>query len=345
MCTDMPSMTVPKLTKSPALSIPNGGQTGQVVGVPGENVMYVIGHKNGRVHIVMDGKTVLPMSLVEPPISVATGGNNEQGLLSMALHPNFKTNQLFYLMYTAAGGGAIKVDEYKRMSATTSMMVRNVRSHNGSNNFHNGGSIYFNPKDPPDKAILYMATGNAQSGGNSQNITNPNGKILRFGAADNTGIPAMGATGHTYASGLRNPYRMSIDRLTGDIWIGEVADGPGGSVLYIPYGKEMLTNFGYGNGGTSAGISGQQPGSAALIGGVVYRGTKIPGLCGRYFFGMHAGGGVRSLIQMGGQRIGNVVNHPELGLGSNISSFGEDGEGEIWMSSMGNSIFKIVAAP
>jgi hypothetical protein len=149
----------------------------------------------------------------------------------------------------------------------------------------------------------------------------------------------------TIAYGLRNPYRLSVDRLTGDIWIGEVSDGPGGSVLFVGQGKTG-TNFGYSaTGGTSGGISGQQAGSAALIGGVVYRGTKIKGLCGRYFYGMHAGGGIRSLIQQGGTRMGGITNHPELTVPGNVSSFGEDGEGEIWMSSMnGNAIYKIEAA-
>jgi hypothetical protein len=187
---------------------------------------------------------------------------------------------------------------------------------------------------------MYLSMGNHNNRGQSGNPTGVAGRILRFD------MVAKGAP-TSVAYGMRNPYRMSIDRLTGDMWIGEVADGPGGSVLFLGAGEYGANkNYGYSaSGGTSGGISGQQPGSAALIGGVVYRGNKIKGLCGRYFYGMHAGGGIRSLIQSGGTRMGGITNHPELVVPGNVSSFGEDGEGEIWMSSMnGNAIYKIEAA-
>jgi hypothetical protein len=137
---------------------------------------------------------------------------------------------------------------------------------------------------------------------------------------------------------------MSVDRLTGDVWIGEVSDGPGGAVYFMPH-DSMVKDWGYSGGGeVQGGISGFQSGSAALIGGVVYRGNKIKGLCGRYFFGMHSSGAIKSLIQMNGQRVGAVANHPELSVPGQVSSFGEDTEGEIWMSSRSNnSIIRIEA--
>ena len=84
----------------------------------------------------------------------------------------------------------------------------------------------------------------------------------------------------------------------------------------------------------------------ALIGGVVYRGNKIKGICGRYFWGMHSNGAVRSMIVMNGQKVGGNVDHPTLSVPGSIASFGEDSEGEIWMSSKtGNAIFRIEAGP
>jgi hypothetical protein len=343
-CTEMPDMMPPALKRGTPIT-GFAGQAGQVVGVPGEpNMMYVIGHANGNVYVVQDLK-VLPAPLLN--VKVAGNGNGpEQGLLGIALHPQFATNHLMYIMYTAAGSGAITVDEFERMTPTTAMFKQNVHSHAGSNMYHNGGSIYFSPKDPPGKALLYHSVGNAQSGGNSASPTSMNGKVLRYDVATKMGVPNMGATAMTYAYGLRNPYRMSVDRLTGDLWIGEVADGPGGAVFFLPF-DAPVKNFGYGGGGEiQGGISGFQGGNAALIGGVVYRGNKIKGLCGRYFFGMHSNGAIKSLVQMGGMRVGAVADHATLTVPGQLSSFGEDGEGEIWMSSRSqNAIFKIEAGP
>jgi glucose/arabinose dehydrogenase len=340
-CSTMPAMTPPALKRGMMIG-GFSGQAGQVVAVPGEtNVMYVIGHTNGNLYTVMDGK-VQPQPLLN--VSVAGNGNGpEQGFLSVAFHPQFATNHLLYVFYTASGGGDITVDEFERMSPTTAMFKQNIHKHKGSNQYHNGGTIYFSPKD--DKPLLYHSVGNAQNEANSASPTSLNGKILRYDVGTKMGVPAMGATGFTFAYGLRNPYRMSVDRLTGDVWIGDVGDGQGGSIFFIPQNKGSVTNFGYGNGNEVAGgISGFQGGGAAIIGGVVYRGSKIPGLCGRYFFGMHSSGAVKSMIQMGGQRVGGIVDHPTLTVPGKVSSFGEDGEGEIWMSSMANNaIFRIEA--
>jgi hypothetical protein len=339
-CTDMPDATPPALKKGMTIG---GfmGQAGQVIGAPDDaTIMYVISHTSGNVYVVQNFK-VLPTPLLK--VDVAGNGNGpEQGLLGIAMHPQFKTNHLMYVLYTAAGGGQITVDEFERMTPTTAMFKQNIHKHAGSNMYHNGGSIYFSPKD--DKPLLYHSVGNAQSPANSASPTSMNGKVLRYDVSTKLGVPATGGSAMTFAYGLRNPYRMSVDRLTGDVWIGDVADGPGGSVFFMPH-DSMVQNFGYGGGGeVKGGISGFQAGNAAIIGGVVYRGSKIKGICGRYFFGMHANGAVKSMIQMGGTRMGAVTNHPTLSVGGQLSSFGEDTEGEIWMSSRSNnSITRIEA--
>jgi hypothetical protein len=334
-CTDAPSATIPALKKSAPIT-GFAGQAGQVTGVPGENTLYVVGHRNGNLYTVIDGK-VAGMIL---HVDISAGAGNEQGLLSMALHPKFKENKLFYIFYTAPNQNFV-IDEYERM--TPMMATKKATLYNaprtGGTPYHNGGSLAFSPKDEPGK-FLYLSMGNHNNRGQSSNPTGVAGRILKFD------LVAKGAP-TTVAFGMRNPYRMSIDRLTGDFWVGEVADPQGGSVLFVGANEANANkNFGYSaSAAISNGISGMQAGSAALIGGITYRGNKIKGLCGRHFFGMHNGGGVRSLIQMGGTRMGNITNHPELVVPGNISSFGEDGEGEIWMSSMnGNSIYKIEAA-
>jgi hypothetical protein len=335
VCTDMPMVPPPALKRGTMILIPGKTQPGQVVGVPGEDTMYVIGHTSGDVHIIQGGK-LAPTKLLH--VGVAGGGNGpEQGLLSMALHPNFATNHLFYIYYTASNEN-MTIEEYERMTPTTAMKKATLFDQprvNGSP-YHNGGSIYFNPKDT--SPLLYLSVGNNNNPAESRKVAGPVGGIFRFDVATKMK--------EKYAYGLRNPYRMSIDRLTGDMWIGEVANAAGGSVLFLANGNAGVKDFGYGSGGEIAGgISGFQGGNAALIGGVVYRGTKIKGLCGRYFFGMHANGTIKSIVQQGGQRMGAVTDHPELTIPGQISSFGEDGEGEIWMSSRSSdAIFRIEAA-
>jgi len=335
----MPDATPPALKRGATVT---GfmGQAGQVVGAPDDpTTMYVLGHANGNVYIVKDLKVAGTLLKVD----VAGNGNGpEQGLLGIAMSPQFKTNHLMYILYTAAAGGQITVDEFERMSPTMAVFKQNVHKHAGSNMYHNGGSIYFSPKD--DKPLLYHSVGNAQQPGNSASPTSLNGKVLRYDVTTKAGVPATGGQMMTFAYGLRNPYRMSVDRLTGDVWIGDVADGPGGAIFFMSH-DGMVQNFGYGGGGeVKGGISGFQAGAAAIIGGVVYRGSKIKGMCGRYFFGMHSSGAVKSLIQSGGTRMGAVADHAMLSVPGQLSSFGEDTEGEIWMSSRSNNaIYKIEA--
>lgn len=335
-CNTAPAETPPALRRGPAITgFPGMLTAGQMVGVPGEpGLLYVIGHRDGNVFVVQNG-TVLQEPLVE--VDVASGGNNEQGLLSMALHPSFATNRLFYLFYTATGGGAMTIDEFERTTPTSAVFKQNIysRPRDGGGAFHNGGSITFNPKD--EVPSLYFSVGNNE-GNNAGNPTGVAGRVLRIDVASKMFT--------TFSYGLRNPYRMSVDRLTGDMYIADVANGPGGTVIFSAFG-EMGQDYGYrnnnGNPDVNDGILRDSAG-AAIIGGYVYRGNKIPGLCGRYFYGNHNGGTVKSIVVQNGQRVGNAVTHGTLSVPGNITSFGEDGEGELYMASMSNTIYKIEPA-
>jgi glucose/arabinose dehydrogenase len=334
-CSTPPAAMPPALKKTLVTALPAGVQAGQVVGVPGEpGLLYVIGHKNGKVYIIQNGM-LLPTQLAE--VAVAVNGNSEQGLLGIALHPSFASNHLFYLFYTGAMGGAMVVDEFERLTPTTSMKKGTIwnKPRTGGGTFHNGGSLYFNPKD--SKPILYHSIGNNLSG----DASNPDGVSGRIVAHD---LEAKTAT--TYSHGFRNPYRMSIDRLTGDMWIGEVSQQAGGAIFFNPAGAPVK-NFGFTTNGSEikAGmsISGQDGSSGAIIGGVVYRGSKIPAICGRYFYGMWQSGVIKSMIQEGGKRVGASITHPGALSVGGLTSFGEDAEGEIYMSAQGGSIFKLEA--
>ncbi|HVJ15558.1 MAG TPA: PQQ-dependent sugar dehydrogenase [Polyangiaceae bacterium] len=330
-CSTAPAETVPALKLSSAITGFDGMQTaGQIVGVPGEgDLLYVIGHRDGNVFVVQDG-IVAAEPLVH--VDVASGGNNEQGLLSMALHPDFASNQLFYLFYTATDSD-LTIDEFSRTSVTTASFVRNVYSNarEGSGAFHNGGSITFDPTD--DTQSMFFSVGNTESN-NAGDVDGTVGRVLRIDVA------TKGYT--TYAYGLRNPYRMTIDRLTGDMYIGDEANGPGGTIIFNGAGISGV-DYGYrDNNGTPDVNDGvlRDSNGAAIIGGFVYRGNKIPGLCGRFFYGQHNGGSVKSFVVEDGQRTGAAVTH--FSVPGNLTSFGEDGEGELYVANMSNAIYKIV---
>jgi glucose/arabinose dehydrogenase len=330
----MPAASPPALKKGPAINGFGDMLTaGQMVGVPGEaDLLYVIGHRDGNVFVVQAGQ-VLEEPLVH--VNVANGGNSEQGLLSMALHPNFATNHLFYLFYTAAGGGAMTIDEFERLTPTTAMLKQNIYSkpRDGGGAFHNGGSISFNPKDATPS--LYFSVGNNE-GNNAGNPEGVAGRILK--------IDVTAKTYATFAYGFRNPYRMSIDRLTGDMYIGDAANGSGGTIILHTFGKPV-TDYGYRNNNGSPDVNDgilRDGAGGAIIGGIVYRGNKIPGLCGRYFYGNYQGGNVKSIVVQNGAKVGDTVTHAGLQVPGDITSFGEDGEGELYMASMNNNIYKII---
>jgi hypothetical protein len=141
---------------------------------------------------------------------------------------------------------------------------------------------------------------------------------------------------------------MSIDRLTGDMWISDTGDPPGGVIYFLANGTKDGTNFGYGSGGDVgtkfAPMGGHQGGGGGIVGGVVYRGHKIKGLCGRYFFGMWKTGVIRSIVQQDGKVQGGVFQHDGALSVPSLTAFGEDGEGEIYMSSQNGPVYKLEAA-
>jgi hypothetical protein len=332
-CTGDAAGTPPTLKKTLVARIPGGDQAGQVVGVPGEKGIYILGHRTGKVFYSVDGKLD-----PTPMASVAVKNNpgqDEQGLLGMALHPQFKENQLFYLLYTAANSN-IHIEELKRMSPTTSMVSKTIwdKARTGGGAFHNGGQIWFNPKDGADKPILYHSVGNNSNKATSGMAEGVSGRVLGHDLSGGM------VNSKTVSYGLRNPYRMTIDRGTGDMYIGEIDDPPGGAIYFQTNGTAGK-NYGYSgaSNGVAGGLTGKE-GNKAIIGGIVYRGTKITGLCGRYFYASWPDGAIKSLVVKDGKLVGAATAHGGLGSGG-IASFGEDGEGEIYYSTQMGEVYKI----
>ncbi len=348
-----------------------------------ENI-YVLEQHAGNIQRInlSSGTTTNFASL--PTGELSTRG--EQGLLGLAFHPDYQSNGRYYLNYTDAGGDT-RIREYTRQSPTqgSSTATRDILSVTQPFNNHNAGWIGFG-----QDRNLYIATGDGGSGNdpqnNAQTITNNLlGKILRVNvdsddfASDNSrnySIPAsnpfVGQTGddEIFAYGLRNPYRSSFDRSTGDLWIGDVGQGEREEIDVITNGTSGQ-NFGWRiregtlgpnldgaidpvydyshGGGDDEGFS--------VTGGYVYRGD-IPELDGHYFFADFVTDRLWSLKFNGddqadfdgtnfteftdwSERINNGLTGQSAGEIPGISSFGEDADGNLLVVNLSGSVFRL----
>jgi Glucose / Sorbosone dehydrogenase len=332
-CTTEPSATAPALKKTAVVRLPNSDQAGEVIAVPGEPGFYILGHRTGKVYYAVNNKLdATPMATVAVKNNP---GQDEQGLLGMALHPDFATNHLFYLLYTAPNAN-IHIEELERTSVTSSKPTGKVvwdKPRAAGGEFHNGGQLRFNPKDG-SKPLLYHSVGNNANVGQSGMADGVAGRVLIHDLAGADG------NGTTLAYGLRNPYRMAIDRVTGDMFIGETDDPPGGAVYYSPF-TNPVKDYGYRGNNIKPGITGME-GDKAMIGGIVYRGNKIAGLCGRYFYSTWPGGAIKSIVVKDGKLVGSATTHNGLGI-ANLDSFGEDGVGEMYISTQDGEVYRIEA--
>ncbi len=300
---------------------------------------------------------------------VSTGG--ERGLLSIAFDPDFANNNFFYVYYTksgtgpgSGGNGDSLVERYTATSDTTADAgsgVVIIDSIDQPQSNHNGGDINFSPID----GKLYLSTGDGGgsndsgtghvAGGNAQSGVNLLGKLLRVNAdgtipGDNPFTSDGSFEDEIFHYGLRNPYRWSFDQETGDLWIGDVGQFAREEVDFLPEAvhAEGGKNFGWRceEGFNCTGLSGcscadpsliepvtdfSTGGSAAVIGGVVYRGDAIPDLDGTYFYGKHSSGQIWSLDGPSGTPTNRTA---ELGGGFlSILGFGNDSNGEVYLVS------------
>ena len=341
----------------------------------------------GRIRVLdLNSGTLLATPFLSVP-NVTTGG--EQGLLGLAFHPDYQNNGLFYVDYTAAGGGAAGhtvVAEYRASppgsNTAIATPVRTILTIDQPEENHNGGWIGFGPD-----GFLYIATGDGGGGGdqhgtigNGQDLSSNLGKMLRVDVngddfpadtARNYRIPAsnpfVGIAGNDeiWAFGLRNPWRNSFDRVTGDLWIGDVGQGSWEEIDFQPAGAAGGRNYGWRcmegfhcTGWTGCTCNdtaltlpiheyGHGP-ECSLTGGYVYRGCAVPDLAGTYFFGDFCSAKVWSFrydLVNGKTEFTDRTAElaPGGGLAINtITSFGEDGLGEIYICDQGGEVFKIV---
>ncbi len=315
---------------------------------------------------------------------LATSGS-EQGLLGMAFDPGFATNGKFYVNVTAPGGtfnqGITQIRQYTASTADTAGTAFNtVFSLSQPQDNHNGGWIGFSPR-AGDANNLYIAMGDGGAGndsgtghdpgGNAQSTTNLLGKILRIQINSTTGTYTNPSTNpfnnEVFTLGLRNPFRSSFDRLTGDLFIGDVGQSAREEVnrqlASKPNGGE---NYGWRlREGTiqtpASGIGGPQPAGnvepildydrtvgQTITGGYVYRGSASS-LYGKYLFGDFVAGKLFTTNPdgSGGRQDVTALLDP-VGTQSirNPSSFGEDAQGEVYIVDYSDGeVYRVVPEP
>ncbi len=352
-----PSVTAP--LGLPSVSITELGTFDQPIGFawrPTDKTSYVV-EQAGRVVIMNDGQpgaTALDMT-------GRTKAGGEQGLLGLAISAD---GSLAYVDYTDNDGNTA-IDEYAIEDDGTFAAAsrRNVLAFDQPYPNHNGGEIVFGPDH-----LLYIGTGDGGGAGDPErralDLGQWLGKILRIdprkGAAaytvpsDNPFIGIAGARPEIWSVGVRNPWRFSFDRQTGDLWIADVGQDQWEEVdvAWAADGGGRGMNFGWsaweGNhrfnddqspGGATAPIYEYPHGAAgcSISGGVRYRGTAIPALDGWYVYGDYCSGQVRAL-----QIVGNsVADEMTLGQAPSVSAVTEAPDGELLVLSVAGPIYAL----
>jgi len=355
-----------------------------VSSAPGDPSRLFILEQSGFVR-VLDLKTGALLSAPFLSISsrVAQSGS-EQGLLGLAFHPEWQTNRLFFVNYTRATDGATVIARFEidpnnpnRALAGTEATVLTVAQPFSN---HNGGHLEFDPFD----GYLYIGLGDGGDSndprGHAQNPDSLLGKLLRIDVdpidgesaysipPDNPYVADPGIRPEIWALGLRNPWRYSFDRETGDLYIADVGESAREEIDFVPADSEGGLNFEWkrregtriAHGSVEFGPGTLMPpifeyshtGSAitgcAIIGGVVYRGCALPDLRGTYFFADFCTERVYSLRVVDGQATGLLDRTPELNLSipttklRSVSAFGTDANGEIYICDITGKLYKIV---
>ena len=303
--------------------------------------LYIV-EQPGSVRIVENGE-LLPGPFLDIRSKVKSGG--EQGLLSLAFDPDYESNRLFYVDYTDTNGDT-RVVEYEAGGAAP-VERRELLFVDQPYANHNGGQLAFGPD-----GRLYVGMGDGGSGGDpenrAQNLDERLGKLLSID-------PHGSGTWRIEGYGLRNPWRFSFDRETGDLWIGDVGQGEWEEIDHTPRESPGLENYGWDVYEGTHVYEDKDPNpeghlvmpayqyshdeGCSVTGGFVYRGDDIPAAQGRYFFADYCSGRMWSLLLRGGEAAD--VRRDAIPV-SSLSSFGEDARGELYALSLDGELVKLV---
>jgi glucose/arabinose dehydrogenase len=325
----------------------------------GDRSLY-LAEQVGRVRAVRNG------SLDAAPVLDITsdvGSGGERGLLGLTFSPD---GSRMYVHYTNREGDT-RVDEYAMSgSSVNTGSRRQLIAVDQPQGNHNGGELDFGPD-----GLLYLGLGDGGGagdagsghapGGNGQSLDTLLGKILRIGPTPSAGrqytIPRDnpfadgGGLPEIWAYGLRNPWRFTWDRETGDMWIADVGQNAWEEVDFLPAGQGAGSNFGWNRLEGTHPFQGEAPrgavppileypldGACAAIGGYVYRGARIPALRGAYLYSDYCDSTIRALVEQDG----SVADRRDLGVtASQVTAFGEDQDGELYVLSQGDGLQRI----
>ena len=292
----------------------------------------------------------------------------EQGLLGLAFHPDFVSNGFFYINYTDPNGDTVVArfrvseDDPNIADSDSESLVLKVEQPSRE---HNGGQLAFGPD-----GFLYIGLGDGGPGGagnpNAQQLGTLLGTILRIDVdsaepyATPPSNPFVGrdeARGEIWVYGLRNPWRFSFDRLTGELFIGDVGQRTIEEIDHLPSGSLGGTNFDWNvmegttcsDGSVDCNILGEfenpileysHDEGCSVTGGYVYRGDTLPGLQGHYLFSDFCSGVLSAARQQSG--VWEVVSSRDTGL--SVTTLGEDESGGMYVAGAGGSIFRLAAS-
>lgn len=335
----------------------------------GSNRLFVL-EQAGRIQLVIDGVLQATPFLDISNLSSQDilSGYSERGLLGLAFHPSFSDNGQFFVHYNDRNGDTV-IARYQVSADNPNVAdpdsAQVVFTHSQPYPNHNGGQIEFGPD-----GYLYIALGDGGSAGdpqgNGQNPTSLLGKILRIDVDNGSpyAIPIDNPIStvnpdlapEVWAWGLRNPYRFSFDRETGDLYIADVgqnqweeinfqpADSPGGQ----NYGWNVLEgNHRYSGGPAPANAVApiaeySHSSGCSVTGGYVYRGETLTALQGVYLFGDWCSGRIWAAYRdaQGAWQTSVFIS----GTGAAISAFAEDDSGEMYVLDYGGRILKLMAS-
>jgi len=348
------------------------GRITDIAAAPGDTERLFSADKTGRIKMVElatgdnMGTFLSITSLVDD--------DAEGGLLGLAFHPEYADNGKFYVSYTTGNGAGdsvisqftVSANDPNQADAASEQIIWGPLHQNSGG--HKAGDLEFGPD-----GMLYYSIGDGSpadgdADGRAQRLADPRGKILRFDVdlpyphipADNPFVGMPWAKGEIWALGLRNPWRISLDPVTGDLYIGDVGQSSREEIDFVPGGVGGV-NLGWncreGSNCVDSGCcddatftdpiydydNSQQ--GCAVMGGVIYRGTQIPEFYGHYIFTDLCTEQIRSFKVVGGAMT-EFVTHaniaPSSGSWNTLGTWGRDALGEIYVANhFGGQIFKI----
>jgi glucose/arabinose dehydrogenase len=325
----------------------------------------------GQIMVFDDDQNVASASVFLDIRERVNDSGNEEGLLGLAFDPDFKDNGYFYVDYTASPPRRNVVSRFSVSKDNPNVadpnservIIQNNKPGSPPYSNHNGGQVIFGPD-----GYLYWGWGDGGSGGdphkNGQNLSVLLGKILRIDVStldsqgkysippDNPFVGRSDARGEIWAYGLRNPWRFTFDRLTGDMWAADVGQNryeevdiikPGGNYGWnIMEGAHCYNQPTCNTSGLELPLAEyhQDEGGCSVTGGYVYRGARLPSLYGAYVYGDFCSGKIWALRHDGSK----VTERMEIVDSSlRISSFAEHPSGELYILSFDNKIYRLKA--